>query len=179
MRKYLFLMLALAVLGCNVKGQKQEEPQASKEMAVREQLTKDTSTVIDKSNAEWKKILTTRQYQVLRMKDTDRPFTGKYYMHHEKGVYTCAGCGAELFTSDMKFDSNCGWPSFDKEIAGGKVKTITDTSFGMNRVEILCARCGGHLGHLFDDGPTLTGQRYCVNSTSIEFKADSSKKEKK
>ena len=180
--RYIVLFLVFGVLGCQVNGQKKEEAKAveAKQIAVHEQLAQDTAKVIEKTDAEWKTLLTTRQYQVLRMKDTDRPFTGKYTLHHEKGVYTCAACGAELFTSDMKFDSNCGWPSFDREIAGGKIKTITDTSFGMSRTEIICARCGGHLGHLFDDGPTLTGQRYCVNSTSIDFKAaDSVKKEKK
>lgn len=182
MMRYIVLFLVFGVLGCQVNGQKKEEAKAveAKQIAVHEQLAQDTAKVIEKTDAEWKTLLTTRQYQVLRMKDTDRPFTGKYTLHHEKGVYTCAACGAELFTSDMKFDSNCGWPSFDREIAGGKIKTITDTSFGMSRTEIICARCGGHLGHLFDDGPTLTGQRYCVNSTSIDFKAaDSVKKEKK
>jgi methionine-R-sulfoxide reductase len=141
--------------------------------------TKKTQTV-NYTNEEWKEKLTPEQYHVLREKGTDRPFTGKYYMHHEKGVYTCAGCGEELFTSDMKFDSNCGWPSFDKEIAGGKIKHITDTSHGMVRTEIICAKCGSHLGHIFDDGPTLTGKRYCVNSTSIGFEGDEniSKKEK-
>jgi len=129
----------------------------------------DTSKVINRTDAEWKSMLTAEQYHVLREKGTDRPFTGKYYLHDEKGVYRCAGCGQELFTSDMKFDSDCGWPSFDKEIAGGKIKQIEDHSFGMVRTEIVCARCGSHLGHLFDDGPTLTGMRYCVNSTSINF----------
>ena len=125
---------------------------------------------INKSEEEWKKILTPEQYFVLREKGTDRPFTGKFYLNKEKGMYTCAACGNELFTSEMKFDSDCGWPSFDKEIAGGKIKTIKDTSHGMVRTEIVCAKCGSHLGHLFDDGPTLTGMRYCVNSTSIDFK---------
>jgi peptide-methionine (R)-S-oxide reductase len=130
---------------------------------------KDTSKVANMSDAEWKSVLTSEQYHVLRDKGTDRPFTGKYYLHNDKGVYSCAGCGTQLFTSDMKFDSDCGWPSFDREIAGGKIKQITDTSFGMERIEIVCAKCGGHLGHIFDDGPTLTGKRYCVNSTSIDF----------
>lgn len=180
--RYAFLFIVFGLLGCQVKGQKKEEgtAQASREVSVREQLARDTAQFIEKTDAEWKAMLTPQQYRVLRGKDTDRPFTGKYYLHHEKGVYVCSGCGAELFTSDMKFDSNCGWPSFDREIAGGKIKTVTDTSFGMTRIEILCARCGGHLGHLFDDGPTLTGQRYCVNSTSIDFKpADNVKKNQK
>jgi peptide-methionine (R)-S-oxide reductase len=175
--RYIVLFVVFGVLGCQVKGQKPEE--APKQVAVHEQLASDTAKVIEKSDKEWKGILTPRQYQVLRLKDTDRPFTGKYYLHHEKGTYVCAGCGTELFTSDMKFDSNCGWPSFDREIAGGKIKTVTDNSFGMTRIEILCARCGGHLGHLFDDGPTLTGQRYCVNSTSIDFKAAEGEKKPK
>jgi len=127
------------------------------------------STKVIKSEDEWKKILTPEQYSILREKGTDRPFTGKYYLTTDKGTYLCAACGAELFTSDMKFESSCGWPSFDKEILGGKVKTQTDYSHGMVRTEILCAKCGGHLGHLFDDGPTDTGKRYCVNSTSLNF----------
>ncbi len=131
--------------------------------------SKSDSTKVVKSEQEWKNLLSPEQYYVLREKGTERPFTGKFTMHKEKGIYTCAGCGNELFTSDMKFDSHCGWPSFDKEIAGGKITTKTDTTHGMIRVEIMCAKCGGHLGHIFDDGPTPTGQRYCVNSLSLEF----------
>ena len=130
----------------------------------------DTTDISSRSEAEWKAVLTKEQYNVLREKGTDMPFTGKYYLHKEKGKYTCAGCGAELFTSDMKFDSDCGWPSFDKEVEGGKILKIQDNSYGMVRTEIVCAKCKSHLGHLFDDGPTLTGLRYCVNSTSIDFK---------
>jgi len=134
------------------------------------QNTMTDAQTINRSEEEWKKILTPEQYHVLREKGTDMPFTGKYYLNKEKGMYTCAACGNELFTSDMKFDSECGWPSFDKEIAGGKIKKITDYSHGMVRTEIVCAKCGSHLGHLFDDGPTLTHMRYCVNSTSVDFK---------
>lgn len=130
----------------------------------------DTIRKVNLSEEQWKAKLTPEQYYVLRQKGTDRAFTGKYYLHRDKGVYSCAGCGQELFTSDMKFDSDCGWPSFDKEMAGGRIKQIEDRSFGMNRIEIVCAKCGSHLGHLFDDGPTLTGMRYCINSTSIDFK---------
>jgi methionine-R-sulfoxide reductase len=125
---------------------------------------------VERTEQEWKNILTEEQYYVLREKGTERPFTGKFYLHKEKGTYVCAACGNELFTSDMKFDSHCGWPSFDKEIAGGKIKTQVDTSHGMIRTEIMCAKCGSHLGHLFDDGPTETGMRYCVNSVSLDFK---------
>jgi len=127
-----------------------------------------------KSEEEWKKILSPEQYYVLREKGTESPFTGKYNMHFEKGTYTCGGCGEELFTSNQKFESHCGWPSFDSEMGSGeKIKQIKDFSHGMIRTEIVCANCGGHLGHIFDDGPTTTGLRYCVNSLSIEFKADS------
>lgn len=125
---------------------------------------------IIQSEEEWKKILTPEQYHILREKGTEPPFSGKYYMHFEKGIYKCAACGYELFTSDMKFESHCGWPSFDNEIGNNeRILKKPDYSFGMIRTEILCARCGSHLGHLFDDGPTATGKRYCVNSLSIEF----------
>lgn len=134
-------------------------------------MNNDPNKVV-KTEAEWKKQLSAEQFYVLREKGTERPFTGQYYLNKEKGVYVCAGCGSELFTSDMKFDSHCGWPSFDKEIAGGKIKTQVDNSHGMVRTEIMCAKCGGHLGHLFDDGPTETGMRYCVNSLSLDFKKE-------
>ncbi|MBK9150083.1 MAG: peptide-methionine (R)-S-oxide reductase MsrB [Saprospiraceae bacterium] len=118
---------------------------------------------------DWKKILTKEQYSILRQKGTERPHTGALLHNKEKGIYKCAGCGNELFTDEMKFESHCGWPSFDKEIAGGKIKQKPDLSYGMRRIEILCARCDGHLGHIFDDGPTETGMRYCVNSLSLVF----------
>jgi peptide-methionine (R)-S-oxide reductase len=124
---------------------------------------------INKSEEEWKKELSPEAYFVLRQKGTERPFSGEYNMHFEEGVYTCRACGEALFTSDSKFDSHCGWPSFDAEIPGGKILKIRDTSHGMIRTEIVCAACGGHLGHVFDDGPTETGIRYCVNSLSIGF----------
>jgi methionine-R-sulfoxide reductase len=139
--------------------------------------TMDTS--INKTEEEWKKQLTPEQYHVLREKGTERPGTGEFNDHKEKGVYVCAGCGTELFTSEQKFDSHCGWPSFDNNIAGGdRVKQVKDLSFGMVRTEIVCAKCGGHLGHIFDDGPTATGQRYCVNSLSLGFKPDKEAKTK-
>ena len=131
---------------------------------------------IKKSEDEWKKELTPEQYHVLREKGTDRPFIGEYYGNQNKGVYRCAGCGAELFDSDTKFDSGCGWPSFYLPISKESIEEHPDNSLFMRRTEILCAKCGGHLGHVFDDGPKPTGLRYCVNSTSIRL--DESKKNK-
>jgi methionine-R-sulfoxide reductase len=136
-------------------------------------------TSYNKTDEEWKKTLTPEQYEVLRKKGTERPGTGEYNNHTAKGVYCCAACGTELFTSDQKFDSHCGWPSFDNNIAGGdRVKQVPDYSHGMIRTEIVCAKCGGHLGHIFDDGPTATGQRYCVNSLSLKFKPAGSEETK-
>ena len=134
-----------------------------------EEMNTTSKPTVTKTEEEWKKQLTDDQYYVLRQKGTESPFTGKLLLNKEKGVYKCAACGNELFTDDMKFDSHCGWPSFDKEIAGGKIKTVVDNSHGMQRTEVMCAKCGGHLGHLFNDGPTETGMRYCVNSASLEF----------
>ncbi len=121
------------------------------------------------SEQEWKQKLTVEQFKVLRLKETERPFSGEYYKLNDKGIYCCAACGNELFSSDTKFDAGCGWPSFYDAIGNGKINTATDTSHNMIRTEILCARCGGHLGHLFDDGPNPTGKRYCVNSISLKF----------
>jgi peptide-methionine (R)-S-oxide reductase len=117
---------------------------------------------------EYKEKLTPEQYRVLREKGTERPFTGEYNTHYEDGVYSCAACGNELYKSDAKFDSGCGWPSFDDEIEGA-IERVRDTTHGMIRTEILCANCGSHLGHVFNDGPTNTGIRHCVNSLSLDF----------
>ncbi|MDX1542504.1 MAG: peptide-methionine (R)-S-oxide reductase MsrB [Christiangramia sp.] len=123
---------------------------------------------IEKTEEEWKKELSPEQYRILREKGTEAPHSGKYNLHFDKGIYKCAACGEQLFESDSKFESGCGWPSFDDAIEG-KVEYVQDRSLGMIRTEILCSNCGSHLGHVFDDGPTDTGQRYCVNSASIEF----------
>lgn len=128
---------------------------------------------IKKTDAEWKAVLTPEQFDVLRMKGTERAFTGKYNIHKEKGMYVCAGCGSPLFSSDTKFDSGCGWPSFYEALDKEKIKEVRDLSFGMIRIEILCAKCDGHLGHVFDDGPKPSGLRYCINSLSLDFKKDS------
>ena len=118
---------------------------------------------------EWKAKLSPEQYYILREKGTEKPFSGEFTFTKDKGTYKCAGCGEALFSDDMKFESHCGWPSFDKEIAGGKIIQTEDNTHGMKRTEITCAKCGGHLGHIFDDGPTETGKRYCVNSGSLSF----------
>jgi peptide-methionine (R)-S-oxide reductase len=128
------------------------------------------------TEAEWKAKLSPMQYNVLREKGTERAFSGKYWDTKTPGVYKCAGCGAVLFTSGDKFDSGCGWPSFDKLAAAGVVKETRDTSHGMERIEVTCAKCGGHLGHVFDDGPTDTHLRYCINSASIELEPSADEK---
>ena len=108
-------------------------------------------------------------YEVIVNKATERPHSGQYNLHFEDGSYHCKSCGAALFTSDSKFDAHCGWPSFDRAIAGDTVKEVFDDSHGMRRTEVVCAQCEGHLGHVFNDGPTETGQRYCINSVSLDF----------
>ncbi len=120
-----------------------------------------------KSDAEWRKILTPEQFHILREAGTERPFTGAYWNAHDKAVYVCAACNYPLFRSDEKFDSGTGWPSFWEAIPG-HVESRTDSTYGMDRTEVRCARCGGHLGHVFDDGPKPTGLRYCINSASIK-----------
>ncbi len=121
-----------------------------------------------KTDTDWKNQLSEDEYKVLRHKGTERPFTGKYNIHFQKGTYSCNGCDTPLFDSNSKFDAGCGWPSFDEAIEG-TIEYIRDKSHGMIRTEIVCNNCGGHLGHVFNDGPTATGQRYCVNSVSINF----------
>ena len=167
-RVFTFVLL---IVGLNACGQDQNVKH------ITNAISKENAMI--KTDEEWKKDLTKEQYYVLRQQGTEAPYSGKLLLNKEKGVYKCAGCGNELFTDEMKFDSHCGWPSFDKEIAGGKIVTKEDNSHGMKRTEIECAKCGGHLGHLFNDGPTETGMRYCVNSLSLEFLSEEELKKSK
>lgn len=123
-----------------------------------------------KTEEEWKQQLTPEEYRVLREKGTERAFTGEFYQHKETGIYTCAACDNPLFVSDTKYESGSGWPSFYEPVSPQSIIEERDTTFGMVRTEVMCGKCGGHLGHVFDDGPAPTGQRYCINSISMGFK---------
>jgi peptide-methionine (R)-S-oxide reductase len=128
---------------------------------------------IEKTDAQWREELTEEQYATLRHQATEAPFTGKYALTHDNGMFKCAGCGAELFSSDTKFESGSGWPSFTEPAIADAVETREDRSHGMARTEVVCARCGGHLGHLFDDGPRdAGGMRYCINSCALDLDAE-------
>ena len=162
--------MILAVMPVMQKGCVPVEPDAppvEKEAAMKDQETPEPE--IPQTEREWKKKLTRKQYYVLREKGTERAFTGKYDKFFRPGMYQCAGCGEVLFTSDAKYDSGCGWPAFSSPAEGDAVEESRDTSLGMVRTEITCSNCGGHLGHVFNDGPPETGLRYCINSAALEF----------
>lgn len=161
MRKVIFVISTLIVFSCNVKSQNDTNMSDQ---------NKKSEYEVNKSDDEWKQILTPVEFQILREKGTEYAFTGEYFDHKEKGTYVCAGCGNELFTSDSKYESGCGWPSFYEPLSEGNVGESEDRSHGMVRTEIICTKCGGHLGHVFPDGPKPTGLRYCINSASLDFK---------
>ena len=129
----------------------------------------DTKTKVEKSEAEWRRELTPMQYAVLREKATERPFSGEYEHEQRKGTYICAGCGQTLFESDAKFDAGCGWPSYFEPVNSEVIERVVDKTHGMVRVEVRCNNCGSHLGHVFEDGPEPTGERFCINSAAIDF----------
>ena len=158
-------VLAVAVSGCNLKPSEAAPPIPEKPTMT------TTARRVVKTEEEWKKILTPEQFYVMRKAGTERAFTGKLWDNHAKGVYVCAGCATPLFSSETKFDSGTGWPSFWQPIDPKVVETRTDTKFFMTRVEVHCARCGGHQGHVFYDGPKPTGLRYCINGVSLKFVA--------
>ena len=129
----------------------------------------ESTRPVPATEEEWRRLLSPEQYEILRRKGTEPPFSGKYAFTKEDGIYHCAGCGAELFDARTKFESGTGWPSFFEPISPTAVELIEDSSHGMRRIEVVCARCGGHLGHVFPDGPEPTGDRYCMNSASLEL----------
>jgi peptide-methionine (R)-S-oxide reductase len=135
----------------------------------------DPADRVERSEKEWRTLLSPQQYYVIRQEGTERAFTGEYHDNKAQGIYYCVACGNPLFSSEAKFDSGTGWPSFSAPIQEGRVRTETDTSLGMVRTEVLCARCGAHLGHVFNDGPQPTGQRYCMNSISLNLEPESQK----
>jgi peptide-methionine (R)-S-oxide reductase len=165
-------LLAVALwCGCGKRVSANEGKQTGEwtKDAPRTNIVKQMSEGVNMTDAEWKRVLSPEQYRILREKGTERAFSGNYWNHKAEGIYRCAGCGLELFESGAKFDSGCGWPSFYAPADTNVVSTKDDYSHFMHRTEVLCSACGGHLGHVFNDGPQPTGLRYCINSASLKF----------
>jgi peptide-methionine (R)-S-oxide reductase len=171
MKKLLFYILVLgAFTSC---AQTSKDSTSQKEIVtLMDSLNKDTTGMVEKTDAEWRAELTDEEYLVLRQKGTERPHTSEFNKNNDSGVYVCKGCGAELFSSNTKFDAHCGWPSFYESINKDNVEEIVDKTHGMTRTEVVCKKCKGHLGHVFNDGPSdKTGLRYCINGVSLGFEA--------
>jgi len=168
MKKIILLIAVIASVTISCNSQSNDNNKLNNKDQKMENKISDTNKIV-KSDEEWKKQLTEEEYEVTRKKGTERPFTGAYWNTFDKGTYYCVACNNPLFVSDSKFDAGCGWPSFYEPISKNSVEYHTDKTYGMERTEVVCGRCGAHLGHVFDDGPPPTGKRFCMNSASLRF----------